>query len=183
MSDTERIILWVLVGLTAVGLVVLTVVVASELAAINRHLLLLSGGSSGRQGDIELEGESRSQATVPPLLGGTSAQVAVAGVEVLTDTVAMTVTVRAAGAGDLLFEPPVLQSAEGAVYPVTGESLEAARIAFLDLVRRGEATARLEFAGRLTPTAALHLVFNPNQDPGNSVAPLLRVPVPLRGGQ
>jgi hypothetical protein len=182
-SNTERIMLWVILGVTAVGLIVLTVVVSSELAAINRHLLILSGG----QEEIDLgEGEGQwgeSLATLSPTWGGTSATVGIAGVEVLTDSVTMTVTVRAAGAGDLLFEPPVLESQEGAVYPATGASLETARIAFLDLVRRGEATTRLEFAGRLAPTAALYLAFNPNQDPANSVAPPLRVPVPLRSGQ
>jgi hypothetical protein len=130
---------------------------------------------------MDREGET------PPSWGassaGASTGVGIAGVEVLTGSVSLTVTVRAYGAGDLLFEPPLLASEEGQTLPVTADSLEEARVAFLDLVTRGEATARLTFSGRLAPTAGLWLRFNPNQEPINAVAPAHSVPVPLTTGE
>ncbi len=177
MERTERVILWALVSLTFVGLIVLTVITVGELAEIDRQLLALAG-DEGTVAESELQ---RDLATAVPG-GGQTTQVAIAGVEVLTDSVAMTVTVRAYGAGDLLFEPPILWSKEGQTYPATGDSLEKARIAFLDLVTRGETSARLEFAGRQSPTSGLWLVFNPNQESTSVVAPPLEVPVPLRTG-
>lgn len=172
MGWTERIVLWAIVGLTFVGLITLTVVVFSELNEINQSLLALTGGvpqATSEGGELRLGGSAPN----PP------AQVGVAGVSVLTDTIAMTVTVRASGAGDLLFEPPVLQTQEGRVYLITAESLEEARMAFLDLVTRGEATACLEFSGRPSQTTGLWLVFNPNQEPSDLTAPSLRVAVPF----
>ena len=177
MGRTEHIVLQVLVALNIVGLIVATVVIFGELNAINRQLLALAG-DGGAVAESRLQ---RDLTTTVPKDNQTT-QVAIAHVEVLTGSVAMTVTVRAYGAGDLLFEPPMLRSAEGQTYPVMGDSLEKARIAFLDLVTRGETSARLEFAGRLSPTAGLWLVFNPNQESTSVVAPPLEVPVPLRTG-
>ena len=94
----------------------------------------------------------------------------------------MTVTVKARGAGDLLFESPELQSDEGIVYPATGESVADARMAFLDLVTRGEAVTHLEFAGRASPTAGLWLVFNPHQETTNVMESSGRKPRRLRRG-
>ena len=173
MERTERIILWTLVGLTCVGLIVLTVITVGELAEIDRQLLALAGD----EGSVAENRLQRDLATAVPG-GGQTTQVAIAHVEVLTDSITMTVTVRAYGAGDLLFEPPLLRSAEGQIYPATGDSLEQARIAFLDLVTRGETSAHLEFAGRLIPTSGLWLVFNPNQESTSVVAPPLEAPVP-----
>ena len=42
--------------------------------------------------------------------------------------------------------------------------------------------AHLEFAGRLSPSSGLWLVFNPNQESSSVTAPPLEVPVPLRTG-
>lgn len=189
MSRNERIALWIVVALLAAGLVVLSAIVAGELAEIERHLLALAGGETGvdEPGADDPWWSSPASATAqpaapPPARDATAAGVAVGGVEVLADSVALTVTVRAYGAGDLLFEPPALVSEEGVVYPATGDALAEARLAFLDLVTRGEATARLEFAGRLAPTAGLWLSFNPGQEPGNAVAPPLSVAVPLGAG-
>ena len=185
MKRTEHIALWAIVGLTFVGLIVVTAVVFSELDEINRHLLVLTGGESPALGEGgELSGLATPVAAVTPASswGGQTSQVGIAGVTVLTDTVTMTITVRGYGAGDLLFEPPVLQSDEGQVYPITAGSLEQARLAFLDLVTRGEVTVGMEFAGRLTPTDGLWLVFNASQEPTNVTAPPLRVAVPLRTG-
>ena len=100
------------------------------------------------------------------------------------DNLALTVTVRSHGAGDLLFEPPELQGDDD-VYQVTAASLEAARLTFLDLITQGAATAELEFvgAGELDPLTNLWLVFNPGQEPTSVTAPPLRAPVSLVGGR
>jgi len=187
MTRNERIMLWVtpvFTGILLIGLITLTVVVFDELNEINGHLLALTGGDISSLGDgdgVSLSSTPAAAATTASSMGGQT-QVAVAGVQVLTDTVSMTITVRSHGAGDLLFEPPLLQSDEGNVYQVTATSLQEARLEFLDLVTRGEATARLEFSGRLTPTTNLWLVFNSGQEPTSVTAPPLRVPVPLRTG-
>lgn len=60
-------------------------------------------------------------------------QVGIAGVRVLSDTVEMTVTVRCNGAGDLLYEPPVLMTDNGQQLMIDAASLEVARYAFLAL--------------------------------------------------
>ncbi len=179
MGRTERIVLWILVVIAIVGLVVATAVIFGELSAIDQQLLVLRG-----EGDGELQLGAETQDPLPTIASGgnQTTQIAIAGVRVLTGSVALTVTVRAYGAGDLLFEPPLLRSEEGQTYPVVGDSLEKARIAFLDLVTRGETSAHLEFAGRLIPTSGLWLVFNPNQESTSVIAPPLEVPVPLRTG-
>jgi hypothetical protein len=185
MGTGERIALWTLVIVSFVGLIVAVVVAAGELDEVNRQLLTLSAGDlPATEGELQLGGASfgtpAPASSETSSWGGQAAQVGIAGVTVLSDTVTMTVTVQAYGAGDLLFEPPVLESDEGRAYPMTGDSLEMARLTFLDLVTKGQATARFEFSGRLSPTAGLWLVFNPNQEPANAVAPPLRVPVPVR---
>jgi len=191
MGKAERIGLWVLVGLLAVWLLVLTVMVAGELAAINRLLGRGAGGepvAAGRPtpwwggSETEPEPTPASSWSNPPAGGGTGPQVGIAGVRVLSDTLAMTVTVRSSGAGDLLYEPPVVVDDGERVYPVTPDSLEAARLAFLDLVTRGQAMATLEFAGAPAAGARLVLVFNPGQQPGDILAPYLEVPVPVLSG-
>ena len=196
MGRIERAGIWVSLGLLFVGLVVLTIVVACEMSQINEHLLALAreraapvdGESDGMQWGSDppggLDPEMAGSRVANPVgdVGQDVARVGIAGVRVLTESVAMTVTVRAYGAGDLLFEPPVLCTEEGQAYPVTAESLEAARLAFLDLVTRGQTVARFEFLGRLTPTQGLWLAFNPGQEPANVTAPPLRVAVPLQVG-
>ena len=203
MGKGERIALWVLVGVLFLWLLVLTVMTAGELAAVNR---VLRGEASVPE--ARTEGWSSSQplpAPSPtPWWGGEGAvggatppgveasrtgsapaglpegvQVGIAGVRVLSDTLVMTVTVRSSGAGDLLYEPPVVVDEAGRVYPVTGESLEAARYAFLDLVTRGQAAAELAFAGAPAEGARLTLVFNPNQEPTDILAPRVEVGVPV----
>ncbi len=191
MTRNERVALWLIgaiTGLVLIGLIALTVVVFDELNEVNENLLALTGGgtalegSGGEGGGFTLSSTPAAIATIAPSMGGGQTQVAIAGVRVLTDSVTMTVTVRSHGAGDLLFEPPLLQSDENDVYQVTATSLEEARLEFLDLVTQGEATVGLEFAGRLAPTANLWLVFNSGQEPTSVTAPPLRAPVPLRTG-
>ena len=197
MSKRERIIVYVALGVAGLWLLILTVIVAGELQQIDQQLLVLAGDAaaqSGSGGEENWWGEDGAEkpagegTPVPEEEGGVIpasgdkqiAQVGIANVRVLTNTICMTVSVRAYGAGDLLFEPPVLMTEEGQTYRVQGQSLEAARIAFLDLVTQGQATAGLAFAGRLSPTEGLWLVFNPNQEPTNAVAPPLRVAVPIQ---
>ena len=173
MGKAEHVGLWVLVALTSIGLLVVSVVVAGELAEIDRQLFVLAENDARSAVDTSVTDE---------VMGG-QASVAVSHVQVLTDSVTMTVTVKARGAGDLLFESPELQSEEGLVYPATGESVADARMAFLDLVTRGEAVTRMEFSGRMSPTGGLWLVFNPHQESTNVIAPQLRVAVSFRGGE
>ena len=205
MSRGERIGLWVAVGLLFVWLLVLTVMTAGELAAVNR---LLRGetetgprteawsssqplpapsptswwgeGAGGPEGEGSPLAESHaggipSAPAAPP----EGIQVGIAGVRALSDTLAMTVTVRSSGAGDLLYEPPVVVDEGGRIYPVIPDSLEAARLAFLDLVTRGQAEAELAFSGAPPAGIRLVLVFNPGQQPGDIIAPRVEVPVPV----
>lgn len=177
MSKKERIILWVVVGLLGVWLLVLTLMVAGELAAINA---VLAGEPAASQSAVAGEPTPWWGGEAGAGQGSQSGpQVGIAGVRWLSDTLAMTVTVRSSGAGDLLYEPPVVVDEAGRVYPADGESLEAARYAFLDLVTRGQAQATLTFAGLPPEGARLTLVFNPDQQPGDLLSPRLEVPVPI----
>jgi hypothetical protein len=165
----ERIALWTLAALTAAGLIVMTVVIFGELGTLQEQVSSLTEAGL-------------LQATATPKPEASPHQIAVAGVRVLSDTIGMTVTVRAHGAGDLLFEPPVLQTAEGDVYPVSGDCMEGARLAFLDLVTKGSATARFEFVGRLRPTDQAWLVFNPGRESLDTIAPRVETSVSLSTG-
>ena len=94
----------------------------------------------------------------------------VQGIAVLSDTLSITVTVRYAGPGDLLYEPPVLKGAKATFHP-TPHSLEQARFDMLNLVTGGEATATLVFRPVPPQDDKLTLIFNPNQERGGPVAP------------
>jgi len=179
MGKGERIAVWLVAGLLILWLLVLTLMVAGELATINALL--------GRSGGAEADGWGGGASVAPtatslsPVWGASAAgpQVGVAGVQALSGTLALTVTVRSSGAGDLLYEPPLLLDDEGRVYRVGGESLEAARLAFLDLVTRGQAQAQLCFGGEPPDGARLVLVFNPGREPSDVLAPRLEAPLPL----
>jgi len=192
MAKAERIALWVLLIVVVVWLLVLTAMTAGEVAAIHRLL----GQSQAA------EGAAQAPADATPWWGGGAgigatpapsweteatayppgpAQVGVAGMQVVSGTTMMTVTVRSSGAGDLLCEPPILADGEGRVYPITAESLEQARLAFLDLITRGQAQARLAFVGEPGEGARLVLVFNPAQERSNPLTPRLEIPVPVIG--
>jgi hypothetical protein len=203
MSKTDRIVVYSILGALCIWLLILSVAVGGALREVDDALLVLSGGeplgpadegapddpgdawwgadAGAGQGE-EADPLAPTQVGEEGAGGSDVARVGIAGLRVLTGGVEMTVTVRAYGAGDLLYEPPVLATEEGQVYPISGESLEAARIAFLELVTSGQATARFVFNGRLSPTEGLWLVFNPSQEPGYAIAPLVEVPVPLRSG-
>ncbi len=175
MSKAERIGLWVALGVVAVWLLIFTVMVAGELKAINGVLTALSEGGTlsaqapAQAGSDELELDEASRGSAP--------RVGIAGARVLSDTLAMTVTVRYSGPGDLLYEAPELVDETGRSHPITGESLEEARFAFLDLVTRGQATTQMVFSG--VPQGRATLVFNPNQTAKDAyVSPRVEVPVP-----
>ena len=171
----ERIALWSVLGLLVVWLLVLTVMAAGELKAINAVLaeevsanLQMSPGETGDEGDGELRAEDANHV-----------QASLAGVDVFSNTVVMTVAVRASGPGDLLYEPPELVDGDGDTYPVTSESLERARFAFLDLTTKGQATTRLAFSGTPAEGERLTLVFNPHQTVADAyLAPMVKVLVP-----
>jgi hypothetical protein len=204
MGKAERIVVYSILGVLFVWLLILTVSVGGALGEINDNLMALAGGprpaaDAGDAAPGEAAGDegwwgsdAGSGEEVDPLAptpvgavqgsGSDVAQIGIAGLQVLTGSVEMTLTVRAYGAGDLLYEPPVLATEEGQTYQITGESLESSRIAFLDLVTSGQATTRFVFSARLSPTKGLWLVFNPNQPSGSAIAPPMRVPVPLRTG-
>ena len=171
----ERIALWSVLGLLVVWLLVLTVMVAGELEAINAVLaeevsagLQMPPGEAGDEGGSELRAD-----------GANHVQASLAGVTVLSNTVVMTVAVRASGPGDLLYEPPELVDGDGDTYPVTSESLERARFAFLNLTTKGQATTRLTFSGTPAEGERLTLVFNPHQTAADAyLAPTVKVLVP-----
>jgi hypothetical protein len=193
MGRRERIALWAAVGLLAGWLLVATLQVSGELAAIDDLMGQREGGdpAAARQptpwwgGSAEDEGQAPAGdgEAVPWAGSAAGPQIGVAGVQALSGTLAMTVTVRSSGVGDLLVEPPLVVSQDGWTYRVGGESLEAARMAFLDLVTRGQATARLEFAADPPPGARLVLVFNPGQAPDDLLAPRVEVMLPLLPGR
>ncbi|MCP3976124.1 MAG: hypothetical protein GY720_16710 [bacterium] len=177
-SRVGQIAPWVAVGLLAAWLLALTVIVTGELRAIDA--VLAEGAPSLAElgidaGDIVEVGEPVSMAETRP-------QVGIAGARALSGTLAMTVTVRASGPGDLLYEAPQVMAESGRAYPITGASLAEARLAFLDLVTGGQATAQLTFTGApaLDGGDGLTLVFNPNRTPVDAyIAPRIEVPIPL----
>jgi hypothetical protein len=175
MNKAERIALWSVLGLLVVWLLILTVMVVGELEAIDAVLTeRVSASLQMRPGETDDEGDSELRAE-----GANHVQASLSGVKVLSDTVVMTVTVRASGSGDLLYEPPELVGGDGNTYPVTSESLERARFAFLDLVTKGQSTTLLVFSGTPAKGERLTLIFNPHQTAADAyLAPLVKVLVP-----
>lgn len=184
MGRIERIVSWVAIGLLGLWLLVLTVVMAGELKNINTILNGRIGSGIGQAagvsesaaptpwwGELETAGHDETRQG--------SIRIGVAGARLLSSTLEMTVTVRSSGAGDLLFEPPIVVDNNGGVYQVIGESLEQARLAFLDLITRGQATVGLAFSGSPPEGARLILIFNPDQQPTDILAPRVEVLVPV----
>jgi hypothetical protein len=159
MERRERIGLWVAVGVLAVWLLALTVMTVGEFKAVNSLLRECASGSDGLKPDTS-DDDLATDGALP--------EVDIRGVQINADSVAITVTVRYAGAGDLLYEPPQVVSDAGDVYPITPDSLEEARYAFLDLATRGQVTAELVFTGEVRDEEDLKLVFNPHQNPDDA---------------
>ncbi len=176
MGKKGAIALWVIVGLLALWLSILSAVALGEIAALNRLLAERPAPVAETEPGPSEQPEQRGSASGGASVSG-KFQVAVGGVEVVSDTLALTVTVRSGGVAELLYEPPVVTDGSREV-PATGESLQAARFAFLDLVTRGVATARLEFSPAPSTDARLVLVFNPNQQPTDPLTPRVEVVVP-----
>lgn len=166
MSKTERIALWAVVGGIAIGLAVLAVITLGEIAALRRSLGAPPAALPA------------SPTPEPPRAAPQPVRVGIGGVAVLSDTLILTVTVRMSGAEDLLYEPPVVTDGSQE-YAITGESLERARFAFLDLVTKGVATARLEFSPAPDPRRRLILIFNPSRRPEDPITPRVEVLVPM----
>lgn len=153
MKDrTKGIVTWVALGVLFVWLLVFTVMAIGEFKAINAVLI---EEAEMAEGSVPYPAPEAANISKP--------DVRVGGAEVLSDTVVMTVTARSSGSGDLLYEAPELVDGSGNTYPVTGESLEEARFAFLDLVTKGQVTVQMEFSGTPSESEKLTLVFNPNQ--------------------
>jgi hypothetical protein len=172
--------MWSILGVLSMWLLVGTVMIVGEFQSINALLVSeVSGGNTGAGAGTGLGawGDDIDLHADPPSRGGP--QVGIAGLSVLTDTLAMTVTVRSFGAGDLLYEPPVAVGADGRSYPILADSLEGARIAFLDLVTRGQAQASLVFSGAPAGGARLVLIFNPGRRAEDSLTPRVEIPVPM----
>lgn len=170
MNKIERIALWVIVVTLVAYAGVMTAVVSGELKQVNSVLVTLVAtdtSATGSQPNTDLQHKAQNPKSV---------QVGIASVYAISDTVVMTVTVSSFGPGDLLYEPPVLQVGNRN-YPITGESLEKARFAFLDLVTKGQASTQLAFTTPST-SAETWLVFNPNRQLGDVIAPQVRVLMP-----
>ncbi len=176
-----------LIALTAIlALVLIAGLVAiatlrADLAALDRQVAALAAGNLsagetasqvatthadwGAQPGAQSQPQSQPQPANAPsghILGATA----------VSDTFKITVTVRLAGPGHLLYEPPVLTSTSTqATYHPTQASLQQAHLDFLSLAAGGEATSVLTF--RPVPPAGegLKLIFNPNHQPGDPVAP------------
>ncbi len=98
--------------------------------------------------------------------------------QTISTTALLTVTVTGSGSADPLLDLPSLVCGNAA-YPVDGISLEAARLAYLNLITQGQATAGLLFYGGPDLTQACTLILNPAQPATSVVAPRLELPVPV----
>jgi hypothetical protein len=165
-----------LTGLTAllmlglVGTVVAIASVRADLVRLDQHLAHLASGNPAGAGERPRTprdaGGWDTQPTAQP--GGPSGHIQ--GISALSDTLQITVTVRFSGPANLLYEPPVLKGAQATYRPTPG-SLEKARLDFLNLVTRGEATTTFSFQPVPSQDESLALIFNPNHPRGDRVAP------------
>jgi hypothetical protein len=184
--ETTREQIWlialtVLLVLVLVGGVVAVVTLRADIDALDRQVAALAGGQVGAA-SVEASGEwgtdgagwGVQQPTAQP--GGPTGHIL--GTRTLSNTFQITIAVRFAGPGHLLYEPPVLVSASTlgsggnqATYYPTQASLQQAHLDFLNLVTGGEATGALVFRPVPPPGEGLTLIFNPNHQPGDLVAP------------
>jgi hypothetical protein len=170
-----------LLVLVLVGGVIAIVTLRADIDALDRQVAVLAGGQVGAA-SAEASGEwgtdgagwGVQQPTAQP--GDPSGRIL--GTRTLSNTFQITIAVRFAGPGHLLYEPPVLVSAptlgsesNQVTYYPTQASLQQAHLDFLSLVTGGEATGALVFRPVPPPGEGLTLVFNPNHQPGDLVAP------------
>jgi len=180
MKTGERIALWVMVGLLALGLLVSTVLLGQEIADLRLTVAQLAGARPQPTGAGELPLPTGPTPNVgQAAASGVALTVRVTGAQVLTGTTVVSLTVRGDGAADPLLDLPVLLCGT-TQHPVDGPSLEQARIDLLQLITAGEAGAALRFAGAADLAAGCTLLLNPGQDSASIIAPRLQVPVPIR---
>jgi len=155
------IVLSVLLGLALVGGLVAVATLRSDIGRLDRQLA----------GQWEVERvEASSWNEPPPSRPAGSPTGRIEDLAITTDTLTLTVSVRLSGPGDLLFEPPVLRG-DRTDYRPTKASLEQARYDFLDLVTAGQAEGVFVFRPAPVDGESLTLVFNPNHQPSDPVAP------------
>jgi hypothetical protein len=163
-------ILTAVIAFVTIGGVVTVAALRADLDLLDRELADLAAlrsadGGTWVPGPENGRGQSKDVAAEPDSPSGR-----IQGVAVLSDTLTITVTLRYAGPGDLLYKPPLLKAAKATYHP-TQRSLEQARFDLLSLVTGGEATAAFGFRPVPPQDEALTLIFNPNQQPGDPVAP------------
>jgi hypothetical protein len=179
MSKAEHIALWVIVGLTTIGLIISTIILAGEISDLRREVAYAVGARP--QPDAE-------ETAVPELpdppenvgeadIWGSSLSIRALGVQSVAHTAVVSLTVRGSGAADPLMDLPVL-ICNGQQYAVKGESLEAARQDLLELITQGNATTELQFTGKPDLSGDCTVVVNPQQDADSPIAPRIEVPVP-----
>lgn len=182
MSKAERIAIWVIISFLIIVNLIGGVMIVGELQAINAVLAGRDTGGSSSDTEPTPWWGGGNGPTPPPTIVGTIDQprVGIAGVEVISETIAMTVAVRSSsGSGGLLAEAPVLVDQHGHSYYPIPDSLEGASYDFLKLITTGQAETRLAFAGQPAEGDRLTLIFNPGQQPGDTTAPRVEVSVPV----
>jgi hypothetical protein len=180
MTKTEHIALWVVVGLSAVGLILNTVILTGELADLRSQVAYATGARP--QPDVATD---EDPATLPAPqkntgdaeVWGSQLNVRVLGARSMDQTAVISFTVRGSGSADPLMDLPVLVCGEQA-HDVEGNSLETARQHLLDLITQGSATSQLTFWGGPNLSLGCVLVLNPQQDVNSAVAPRIEVLVP-----
>jgi len=174
-------VIGVIVGLAALG---------SDIAQLDTQVTALKYGAADSGGAIgqlpPLGGGTKSGLKSPPIAsGGTNPgatpanfKAQIDNLQTISGTLHVSLTVQFSGPADLLYQPPIVQDAQGTQYHVTPDSLKAARFALLDLTTAGQATATFVFQPVPAAHGALTFVFNPEMPAGDNVAP--RIEVPLR---
>jgi hypothetical protein len=150
--------LTVLLGLTLAGGAVAVAALQADLNLLERQIV---GGDANNA-------TNWSQQPTPQPDGQPAGRID--ALVITSDTLSVTLSVRFSGPADLLFEPPVLRGEQG-TYSPTQDSLGQARFDFLNLVNSGH--TQTTFVFRPAPVAGerLTLVFNPNHQPRDPVAP------------
>lgn len=161
-------ILGVIIGLAALS---------ADVARLDEQVTALKYGGQINIGSASLSGvgSDRKPSTTPGSSAGANFKAQIDGLKVLSCSLEVDLTVQFSGPADLLYLLPIVQGAKGTTYAVTPESLKAARLAFLDLTTRGQATARLVFQPAPSAQEALTLVFNPEMPSDDVVAPRIEV--------
>jgi len=178
VRNGERITLWLIVAVLAVGQIVAVVMLYGEIAAVRTQFEVAAGArpASSFSGNAALPTPAANISGAATW--GTALTVRALGAsQPLSETAVVTLTARGSGAADPLLELPVLDC-DGVPHPVDGASLEQARQDLLALITRGEGTAVLVFYAAPDLTQVCQVVLNPGQPASSVVAPRIVVPVP-----